>query len=243
MEQKMEKKQVKKETKKQIVKTHEKSKSLEKTAGFVSKNKIFLVTIVAVIVVGIVGFAIYKKLENEKIAEDLSVIEKAEFALLDGTSNLSDEELKPYYENTLDAVEPYSTKRGIVGLRANMLKAEVLFRQKNFDAARNAYESAAKKAGKSYLASINYFNAGVASEELNDTNKALEYYTIAANDKEFADPTRALFSIGRIKELTLDYLGAKEAYLEITAKNNLEDPWNSLAKVRLIAMQNDGKIE
>ena len=82
-----------------------------------------------------------------------------------------------------------------------------------------------------------------ACEELNDAAKAIEYYTLAAEDKNFADPTRAWFAVGRLKENSLDYVGAKEAYEKITAKDNTQDPWHNLAKSRLISMQIDGKIE
>ena len=163
--------------------------------------------------------------------------------MITGTSALSDSELAPYYEATLKSVEPYTSKGGIVGARANLLKAEVEFRNKNFEAARTAYIVAASKVKKTYLAPICYFNAATACEELNDAAKAIEYYTLAAEDKNFADPTRAWFAVGRLKENSLDYVGAKEAYEKITAKDNTQDPWHNLAKSRLISMQIDGKIE
>lgn len=229
--------------KKDNTKMPKKENQIDKVAGVVSKYKGLLITIICVAVVGLIGYAVYEKVSTSVKDKYLSEIEKAEYALLTGTSALSDSELAPYYEATLKSVEPYTSKGGIVGARANLLKAEVEFRNKNFEAARTAYIVAASKVKKTYLAPICYFNAATACEELNDAAKAIEYYTLAAEDKNFADPTRAWFAVGRLKENSLDYVGAKEAYEKITAKDNTQDPWHNLAKSRLISMQIDGKIE
>ena len=220
-----------------------KEKTVDKAASFISKNRIILIVLVSVVFAGVIAFAVYKSVEASNTSKALSVIDSAEYALKNNTAALSDAELQPYYDNALEDVKPYVTKGGIVGARAEMLTGEVQLRKNNNEAARDAYLSAAKKAGKSYLSGICYFNAAVACEEMNDNEKAIEYYTIAANDKEFADPTHAWFSVGRLKEVTLDYLGAKDAYLEVVSRNNPQDPWFNYSKDRLLQMQIDGKTE
>lgn len=229
--------------KKDNTKMPKKENQIDKVANIVTKHRVLLITIICVAVAGLVGFAVYEKVSSSIKDKQLSEIEKAEYALTTGTAALSEAELASYYDAALKAVEPYTSKFGIVGARAELLKAEVEFRKNNFDAARTSYINAASKVKKTYLAPQCYFNAGAASEEMNDTAKAIEYYTLAAEDKNFADPTRALFAVGRLKELNLDYIGAKEAYEKITAKDNAQDPWSNLAKSRLISMQIDGKIE
>lgn len=202
-----------------------------------------MISIICVAVVGLVGYAVYEKVSSSIKDKYLSEIERAEYSLITGTSALSEAELAPYYDAALKAVEPYTAKGGVVGARANLLKAEVEFRKNNFDSARSAYLAAASKVKKTYLAPVCYFNAATASEEMNDVAKAIEYYTVAAEDKNFADPTRAWFAVGRLQEVALDYVAAKEAYEKITAKDNTQDPWHNLAKSRLISMQIEGKIE
>lgn len=221
----------------------ENKNTIDTFAGFVSKNRVVFISLVCLVIAGLIGFTVFEKVSSSAKDKDLGEIEKAEYALVTGTAALENEELKSYYSACLTAIEPYTSKGGIVGARAELLKAEVLFREQDFEAARTSYIAAAKKVKGTYLAPICYFNAASASEEMNDAAKAIEYYTVAANDKEFADPTRAWFAIGRLNEAALDYNKAKEAYEKITAEENGQNPWYNLAKSRILSMQIDGKTE
>ena len=221
----------------------EKSADVNSLGDFLIKNKVVLIIVACVILVGLIGFTVFEKVSVTATSKGLEQIDKAEYVLLKGSSILSEEEISSRYDDALKAVEPYVSKGGIVGARALMLKAEIYFRKSNFEGARDSYVAAAKKVKGSYLVPVCYFNAASSCEELRDNSKALEYYELAANDKEFPDPTRALFAVGRIKEALLDYVGAKEAYEKITSKNNSSDPWSNLAKSRILSMQIDGKVE
>lgn len=215
----------------------------EKVAGVISKYRIVLITIIALAVAGLICLAVVNGINSKQNKKDLEVIYTIEKELVEDAAGMSEAELQAKYEKAIESLQPFTSKGGIVGARAEMLSADVLLRQKKFEAARDSYVSAAKKAKGSYITGLCYFNAAVACEELNDNEKALEYYTLAANDKEFADPTHAWFSVGRIKEISLDYIGAKEAYDEIISRNNSDDPWFNYAKDRVLQMQIDGKIE
>lgn len=221
----------------------ENTNNAEKVSSFITKNKVVLITVLVAVIVVFAGFAVFETVKSGNIAKNLTVIEKAEFTLSSGAAGLSDAELEGRYQDALKAVEPYTTKGGIVGARASLFKAELNYKMNNLDVAKDAYLAAASKVKGSYLTPICYFNVASVYEDLNDTKKALEYYELAAKDKEFADPTRALFAVGRLKEAALDYTGAKEAYEKITAKNNPNDPWESLAKTRILTLQVEGKIE
>ncbi|MCR5613610.1 tetratricopeptide repeat protein [Treponema sp.] len=216
---------------------------IDKLGTFISSYKIPLIAIVCVVVLAFVGFVVFEKVYGSVKASNLTAVEKIEYTLSLDAAGLSDEELTARYDAALTSLEAYTKKGGIAGARANLLAAEILFRKNNFSSALENYLAAAKKTKGTYLAPICYFNAAIACEELNENEKALEYYQIAADDKEFADPTHALFSVGRLKEKALDYKGAKEAYEKITAKNNSQDPWSNLAKTRILSMQVEGKTE
>lgn len=222
---------------------NENAKPVDSIGNFIFRNRTVLITVVCLILAGLVGFMIFEKVSASVVSKALGQIDKAEFALEKDSLELSDAELMTRYDDTLKSVEPYESKGGIVGARALLLKAEIYFRKHDFEKAAGFYTDAAKKVKRTYLEPVCYFNAAAAYEELNDTAKALEYYEFAANHKEFPDPTRALFEIGRIKESSMDYTGAKEAYEKITAQGNAQNPWENLAKSRILSMQIDGKIE
>lgn len=233
----MAKKKVEKMPKKENLST------VDKLGNFLSNNKVILLTVVCVVVAALIGYTTYLRINEKNVEKGLTQVEKIEYILTKNSAGLSESELNEKYDSALKALAPYVSKSGIVGARASYLKAEIYFNQKDCAAALDAYLAAAKKVNKTYLSSICYYCAGVCCEELNDTDKALEYYENAVNDPNFPDTTHALFNVGRIKEVKQDFAGAKEAYEKITAKNNSNDPWSNAARSRILQMQVDGKIE
>ncbi|MBQ0162808.1 MAG: tetratricopeptide repeat protein [Treponema sp.] len=217
--------------------------SVDKLGNFLSKNKVVLLTVVCVVVAALIGYTAYLRINDKNVEKGLTQIEKIEFTLTKNAAGLSDSELAAKYDAALNSLEAYTSKGGIVGARASYLKAEIKFNQKDFTAALDSYLAAAKAVNKTYLSSICYYCAGVCCEELNDTDKALEYYENAAKDSNFPDITHALFNVGRIKEAKNDFAGAKETYEKITAKNNANDPWSNAAQSRILQLQIDGKAE
>ncbi|MBQ0003078.1 MAG: tetratricopeptide repeat protein [Treponema sp.] len=217
--------------------------SVDKVSNFVSANRVVLLSTICVVILGLVGYTIFLHFSQMNVEKDLAQIENIEFLFTKDAAGASEDVLKDKYDSALKNLEKYTSKGGIAGARASYLSAEIKFLQKDYSAAKDFYIAAASKVNKTYLSSICCYCAGVCFEELNDTDKALEYYENSANDKNFPDTTHALFNAGRIKESKLDYTGAKEAYEKITAKNNPNDPWSNAAQSRILQMQIDGKIE
>ena len=60
-------------------------------------------------------------------------------------------------------------------------------------------------------------------------------------DNGIVNINQALFSIGRIKESSLDYEGAYETYEKIVSKNE-SDTWSNLAKTRILTLELEGKV-
>lgn len=233
----MAKKNVEKMPKKERVST------ADKLGNFLVKYRVVLLSIICVVVAGLVGYTAYLNVNAKNVEKGLTQVEKIEYILTKDSAGLSESELAAKYDAALSALEPLTAKGGIVGARALYLKAEIKFNLKDCTAALDAYLAAAKKVNKTYLSSICYYCAGVCCEELNDTDKALEYYENAANDPNFCDTTHAMFNVGRLKEAKQDFAGAKAEYEKITAKNNPNDPWANAAHSRILQMQIDGKIE
>ena len=72
--------------KKDNTKMPKKENQIDKVAGVVSKYKGLLITIICVAVVGLIGYAVYEKVSTSVKDKYLSEIEKAEYALITGTS-------------------------------------------------------------------------------------------------------------------------------------------------------------
>ena len=128
---------------------------------------------------------------------------------------------------------------GFAGARASGLQASILAAEKDWDNAEIAYLAAAKKAGKSYLAPINYFNAAVAAEEAGKIDEAISHLNSAVNHKsDFPAAARAQFSIGRLEETRNDKIAALAAYGALVAKWPDDPVWASLAQSRMIVLSN-----
>ncbi|MCR5725073.1 MAG: tetratricopeptide repeat protein [Treponema sp.] len=143
---------------------------------------------------------------------------------------------------SLEALAAFSKKGGIVGVRANMLSAEIYFQQNQFDKARESWLSAARAKKGAYTAPLAYFNAAVCSEKLNDLESAVSYYTAASEAEDFLLVDHALFSLGRVNEAVENVAAAKAAYEKLT-DTHPESSWANLAKSRLIAFKANGTAE
>ena len=130
----------------------------------------------------------------------------------------------------------------IVGVRANMLAAEIAYEKKDFSSSLSYWLTAAGIQKNSYLNPVCYFNAASCSEELNNDSDAATYYEMAANSKEFLLATRAMFNLARVKESLGDNAGAAEVYKNLV-EGHPYDTWANLAQSRLIALKADGFIE
>lgn len=173
--------------------------------------------------------------ENTELSEEEKAAKEAE------TEAKKSEDKLARQTTALEQLSSLSSKSGIVGVRANMLIADIKFDQKKYGEARDAYVKAAN-GEKAYTRALNNFNAGVCSEELGDNDSAEKYYKAASDDSDFVLIDHALFSLGRVYEAKSDFENAKSTYEKL---NDLHPTtsWGQLAKSRLIALKADGKIQ
>jgi len=126
---------------------------------------------------------------------------------------------------------------GFPAARAFSISGDILADQKNWANAEEAYLNAAKAAGKSYFAPLNFFNAAVAAEERGDIDSAVVHYQKALDfGNIFPAAARAMFSIGRLEESRNNKLAAMASYSLVMAKWPEEQLWANLAQSRMIAL-------
>ncbi|MBQ0050675.1 MAG: tetratricopeptide repeat protein [Treponema sp.] len=194
---------------------------------------------VAVIVVAViaVSFACGKSAEA-----GIEQVDSISYELTKDAQELKGDELAARQNAALDKLAALSEKSGIVGIRANMLIADLKFAQKKYDEAKVAYVKAAEANKKAYTVAVAYFNAGVCAEELNDLDSAAKYYGEASADADFVLADHALFSLGRVNETKAAYADAKAAYEKL---NDLHptSSWGQMAKSRLLALKAAGNIQ
>ena len=213
-----------------------------KLGGFLEKNrKPVLITFIVVLVL-VIGFIAIEIVKSATAKKDLAAVEDYYYKLLDSSTDLEDSEVNKRATECIENLASYSKKGGIVGVRANMLSAELAYILADYEDAVSYYDAAIAKGKKSYTAPICYYNKASCYEELGKNAEAAEAYRAAAEFPEFAMVSHAYFSLGRVLEAQGDYAGAAEAYKTIKDKFS-DDDWANLATTRLIELQSQGKAE
>ena len=206
------------------------------------KSKGIVFAVAAVVVVVIVAIAVFATVRAKSIEKGISQVDSIAYNLTNDSKDLSEADIAARQDKALEELAVLSDKSGVVGLRANMLVAEINFSKKNYDAARQAWLKAVQAKNNNYTTSLCYYNAAVCSENLNDSDNAIAYYKSASEDEDFLLVDHALFSLARVNEDVKKYDDAKAAYEKLNSLHS-SSSWAQLAKTRLIALKNAGNIQ
>lgn len=206
------------------------------------KSKGLVFAVVAVVVVVIVAVAAFATVKSKTTEKGIEKVDSISYTLTNESEGLSEAEIASRKTTALEELASLSGKSGIVGVRANMLIAEIKFSQKNYEEARAAWLKAIDAKKNAYTASLCYYNAAVCSENLNDSESAISYYKSASEDKDFLLIDHALFSLGRVNEAAKKYDDAKAAYDKLN-ELHATSKWAQLAKTRLISLNLSGNIQ
>lgn len=220
---------------------YEEMTASKKLAGFIEKNKKAFIAILLVLVCCLIAYIVCASVAKSSKSKNLQTLDEISFELTSKSNDLEDSEIDARIATAIEKATPLAKKGGIVGARANMLCAELTFRQEKYEDSANYWKEVAAKAKKSYLAPLANFNLAVCYENLGNADAALENYKLAADNEEFVMRAHAIFSYGRILEVKGDYTAAAAAYNDLNDKF-AGDNWAKLAKSRLISLKNEGKI-
>ena len=214
----------------------------EKIESFLTSNRVpilcaFLAVIVAAVVVCVISVV-----KQNGYKKGIAAIDSIEYTFTKDINSDDASDLVSRQSKAMEELKPYLEAKNIVGVRANMLAAEIAYEKKDFSSSLSYWLTAAGIQKNSYLNPVCYFNAASCSEELNNDSDAATYYEMAANSKEFLLATRAMFNLARVKESLGDNAGAAEVYKNLV-EGHPYDTWANLAQSRLIALKADGFIE
>jgi tetratricopeptide (TPR) repeat protein len=224
-----------------IVKEGEKNEAVTVSARIeaflIQHRKVILSVVVAVAAAAAatgIAFAVTESVHKK----GLSRVDQISAALV----KASEDDYEAASQTALAELESLAAAKSIVGARANMLKAEILFNGKKFDEARAAWLKAADAGKKSYIAPLSWFNAAVCSEELGESDAAFEWYQKAGSEKDWTLKTHALFNAGRVKDEAGDWDAAAKLYQELNDAHS-GDSWANIAMTRILTLRAEGKIQ
>ena len=226
-----------------MVQKNVEKKSLSENLGdFILRNLRVIFVFCGVLLLGAVCAVVVISVNEKTIEKGLGKIDLISYELTNKSYDLSETEIAARQDKAVSSLSELVGKSGIVGVRADMLSAEIYYQKKDFENARSAWLAAAQKGKNTYIAPIAFFNAASCSEELGNLDDAAAGYKSASEVKDFYEAAHALFSLGRVQEAKEDFVAAAASYQALVDKSP-EDSWAKLAKNRLVSLKISGKVE
>lgn len=226
-----------------MVQKNVEKKSLSENLGdFILRNLRVIFVFCGVLLLGAVCAVVVISVNEKTIEKGLGKIDLISYELTNKSYDLSETEIAARQDKAVSSLSELVGKSGIVGVRANMLSAEIYYQKKDFENARSAWLAAAQKGKNTYIVPIAFFNAASCSEELGNLDDAAAGYKSASEVKDFYEAAHALFSLGRVQEAKGDFVAAAASYQALVDKSP-EDSWAKLAKNRLVSLKISGKVE
>ena len=220
-----------------MVQKNVEKKSLSENLGdFILRNLRVIFVFCGVLLLGAVCAVVVISVNEKTIEKGLGKIDLISYELTNKSYDLSETEIAARQDKAVSSLSELVGNSGIVGVRANMLSAEIYYQKKDFENARSAWLAAAQKGKNTYIAPIAFFNAASCSEELGNLDDAAAGYKSASEVKDFYEAAHALFSLGRVQEAKEDFVAAAASYQALVDKSP-EDSWAKLAKNRLVSLK------
>ncbi len=222
--------------------TAEKTGFIEKTAGFMHKNRGKMIVGLAVVAVVVVGMVVYAEIRKSAVEKSTILVEEVETIFHDYLS-LDKENSEARQAKDAELASAADTvlrryPRTYAAARTLFILGDLAFQKKEWEKAAETWTGMAEKSPRSHLAPIALLNAAAAWEENGAPEKALQSLEkiLAGYRASFPEIPRVLFSLGRLSEKT----GAREkaaAYYNQLIDGYPGGSWANLARSRVIALQ------
>ncbi len=169
-------------------------KMIGSVSSFYEKNRLAVIIVVAVVVVGILAAIITVSAVNS--SRQKAQLKVADLEQQYATVLASEEQDWASLTADLQAAVKGSSYPSV---KAQYLLGLVYYQQKDYAAGLEAFTKAYELNKKVYLAPLSLTNAAACADESGDTAKALELYNQVYNDyPESATSAKALFNVARI---------------------------------------------
>jgi len=206
---------------------------------FLSKNRVFFLVLIVVILVLLAGTGIYTSVYQNKIEKSAVAAEELQKLFEEWSAAPEEEKAEKESQilrNAEDAIESFGSM--YAAQRARMVLGGLYYEKEEWDAAVEEYDALADSFPRSYLAPIALMSAAVANEQAGRPDDAISAYQRVreAYSETFPDVAYALFSIGRLYEKTGKNDAALEAYNEVV-DNFSASSWTNLAQDRIIYLE------
>ncbi len=216
----------------------------EKLSALLLKYRIVILSIVGLLILSAVGLGVVSAVKNSIDKKHFALLDELTYSLSQSKESLTEDMLNAKYDSIKEKIAEFTAKttKGAPASRAFIILASIEFELKNYTESRDAWLSSVEANKKAYTSAVSWYNAAVCSEELNEMEKALEYYGLAVEAANFSVKPHALFNMGRISSELGNYEEAKE-YFQKIVDSFPSDNWADLAKSSLITLSAEGKIQ
>ncbi|MCL2800861.1 MAG: tetratricopeptide repeat protein [Treponema sp.] len=217
----------------------EKTNIGDKITEFIQKNRKGLFIGFGLIVLMFVGVFVYYFVSESLNKSAIAQIDDFNRRFSDMHFDITEGNITDDIEGLLEELKTFGKKHsGFAGSKAWSMAGEIYSSRVEWAASREAWLNAAEKGDKTYLGPISLFTAAAISEEMGDTDRAIELYKAAATHSfEFPAAPRAQFSVGRLYETSGNFSMAVEAYREVMIKWPDIPDWQHLARSRIIFIE------
>jgi tetratricopeptide (TPR) repeat protein len=209
----------------------------ERVNEFVQRNRKPIFAFTGLVILSVFGFIAVLSITDVIRGKAISTVEGFADRYQTLLPSINEDYSALDVEELISDLESFAQKNsGYAGGRAWTIIGSIHSEKGDWAAAEDAFAVAAKKARKTYLAPLAYFNAGVAAEEQEKTEAAIGYYSSCLST-DFPGAVRAQFAIGRLRESLNDTAAAIDAYRAVISGWPYEDVWTGLAHSRIITLE------
>ena len=211
-------------------------------SNLIQKYRTILISMVALLVVVLVGLAVWSQVESSTKKDFAARMEKSQedfSAWMKETDTTKKDSLAKTLEDELVVVEKNAPlSYGL--LKAWFLHGDLYAEQKKWVEASKAYKTVYDKDAQSYLAPISLVNASVSQEEAGDVSAALLLLDIFLKDfsANVVLAPQVYFTKGHLQELQLKTADALVTY-KLLQEKYPESNWTKLAHDRIILLGSD----
>ncbi len=230
-------------------KSHHHPSLQQRFIEFLGSNRTILLSVLALIVVGVVGSFVWLEVNDRRATAAAALSEELRTTYREWVSADAGEAEEGEAEEAREQIESIAAEildryaNSFAAQRARFVLGNLHWEEGEFDRASQEFLALATEFPESYLAPVALFNAAVAEEELGESEEARGRYEeiVETYAESSAQVPRSLFALGRLSEGAGDHQEAAGYYNRILDEFG-DSSWTTLARNRIIFLQTEGLV-